>query len=411
MDASAPRLDCTGATPAIGYHQFHHDISVNFQCNRWVQWIGPSAIDEVTELAAHAHDYPELIDGFLALAERARAADRALAGAYYDRAAEFFMAATDPRRPATRARFLHAMRTVYDVTPDLIPFGSGSMPAYDLRPERQIGAPIVMFGGFDSYIEEFLPMIASMVDAGRRIVVFEGPGQGSALEDFGLTMIPEWERPVAAVLDHYGLEDVAAIGISLGGGLVIRAAAFEPRISHAVAFDILDDFFETIARQIGRGVRIPLRALLTARARGIVNAIADRAAARKPVSQWGLQQGMHITGTATPYDFLRSTTAMTTGKVSRLVHADVLLLAGADDHYVPLKQLGRQADTLSNARSLTTRIFTAAEQASNHCQLGNIGAAARLMNAWLDLTALQPSMDGSVFDGDIAAHAPEPVRP
>jgi pimeloyl-ACP methyl ester carboxylesterase len=411
MDASAPRLDCTGATPAIGYHQFHHDISVNFQCNRWVQWIGPSAIDEVTELAAHAHDYPELIDGFLALAERARAADRALAGAYYDRAAEFFMAATDPRRPATRARFLHAMRTVYDVTPDLISFGSGSMPAYDLRPERQIGAPIVMFGGFDSYIEEFLPMIASMVDAGRRIVVFEGPGQGSALEDFGLTMIPEWERPVAAVLDHYGLKDVAAIGISLGGGLVIRAAAFEPRISHAVAFDILDDFFETIARQIGRGVRIPLRALLTARARGIVNAIADRAAARKPVSQWGLQQGMHITGTATPYDFLRSTTAMTTGKISRLVHADVLLLAGADDHYVPLKQLGRQADTLSNARSVTTRIFTAAEQASNHCQLGNIGAAARLMNAWLDLTASQPSMDGSVFDGDIAARAPEPMRP
>jgi hypothetical protein len=172
MDASAPRLDCTGATPAIGYHQFHHDISVNFQCNRWVQWIGPSAIDEVTELAAHAHDYPELIDGFLALAERARAADRALAGAYYDRAAEFFMTATDARRPATRARFLHAMRTVYHVTPDLIPFGADSVPAYDLRPERQIGAPIVMFGGFDSYIEEFLPMIAGMVDAGRRVVVF-----------------------------------------------------------------------------------------------------------------------------------------------------------------------------------------------------------------------------------------------
>ncbi|MBV8295142.1 MAG: hypothetical protein JOY55_25645 [Mycobacterium sp.] len=411
MDASAPRIDCTGATPAIGYHQFHQDVSVNFQCNRWVQWIGPSAIDEVTELAAHAHTYPELIDGFLALAERARAADRALAGAYYDRAAEFFMTATDPRRPATRARFLHAMRTTYDVTPDLIAFGSGSMPAYDLRPERQIGAPIVMFGGFDSYIEEFLPMIASMVDAGRRIVVFEGPGQGSALEDFGLTMISEWERPVAAALDHYGLEDVAAIGISLGGGLVIRAAAFEPRISHAVAFDILDDFFETIARQIGRGVRIPLRALLTARARGIVNAIADRAAARKPVSQWGLQQGMHITGTATPYDFLRSTTAMTTHKISRLVRADVLLLAGADDHYVPLKQLGRQAGTLTSAQSVTTRVFTAAEQPSNHCQLGNIGAAARLMNAWLDLTARQPQMVDSVFDGDTAARAAAPMHP
>src|ERR1700720_4548425 len=274
MDASAPRIDCTGTTPPIGYHQFHPDVSVNFQCNRWVQWIGPSAIDEVAEMASHANTYPELIDGFLGLAERARAADRTVAGAYYDRAAEFFMAGPDPRRPAARARFLHAMRTAYGVTPDLIPFGSGSMPAYDLRPDRQIGAPIVMFGGFDSYVEEFLPMIASMVDAGRRIVVFEGPGQGSALEDFGLTMIPEWEQPVGAVLDHYGLDDVAAVGISLGGGLVIRAAAFEPRISRVVAFDILGDFFETIARQIGRGVRIPLRALLTARARRVINAVA-----------------------------------------------------------------------------------------------------------------------------------------
>jgi len=176
-----------------------------------VQWIGPSAIDEVTELAAHASTYPELIDAFLALAERARGEGRAIAGAYYDRAAEFFLSATDPRRPAARQRFLQAMRTAYGVTPDLIPFGSGSMPAYDLRPDHQVGPTVVMFGGFDSYVEEFLPMLAGMVDAGHRIVVFEGPGQGSALEDFGLTMIPEWEQPVAAVLDHFGLDDVVAV--------------------------------------------------------------------------------------------------------------------------------------------------------------------------------------------------------
>src|SRR5271170_4358656 len=126
MDASAPRLDCSGATPPIGFHRFHSDFSINFQCNRWVQWIGPSAIDEVAEMAARASTYPELMDGFLGLAERARAADRALAGAYYDRAAEFFMTSTDPRRPAARARFLEAMRSIYDVAPEFVPFGSGS---------------------------------------------------------------------------------------------------------------------------------------------------------------------------------------------------------------------------------------------------------------------------------------------
>src|ERR1700733_8714196 len=151
MDASAPRLDCSGATPPIGFHRFHSDVSINFQCNRWVQWIGPSAIDEVAELAEHADTYPELIDGFLGLAEEARNADRALAGAYYDRAAEVFMTATDPRRPGVRGRSLQAMRTIWGREPHRSPCGSGSMRAYDLRPERQIGAPVVMFGGFDSY--------------------------------------------------------------------------------------------------------------------------------------------------------------------------------------------------------------------------------------------------------------------
>ena len=388
MDASAPRLDCTGATPAVGYHRFHDDLSLNFQCNRWVQWIGPTAAAEVTELAARCDTYPEWIDGFLGLAVAAREAGRSFASAYFDRAAEFFMRPDDPRRRDARDRFVQTMRALYDVTPDLVPYAGSVLPAFDLRPDAETGSTIVVFGGFDSYIEEFLPMLATMVDAGHRVIAFEGPGQGGALEDHGLPMIPEWERPVAALLDHYRLSDVTAVGESLGGGLVIRAAAFEPRISRVVSMDILDDEFEVMARQIGRGIAPVLRLLLALRARRIVNAVARRAIARKPVADWGLQQGMHVTGTTTAYDFMRSTTRFTTRRISKLVTADVLLLAGADDHYVPLKQLGRQAANLANARSVTTRTFTAAEQASNHCQVGNIGAAVRVIQGWLELTAI-----------------------
>ena len=117
MDASAPRIDWGSATSPIGFHRFHSDVSINFQCNRWVQWIGPSAIDEVSELASRANTYPELIDAFLALAERARGEGRAIAGAYYDRAAEFFLSATDPRRPAARQRFLSAIATARLASP------------------------------------------------------------------------------------------------------------------------------------------------------------------------------------------------------------------------------------------------------------------------------------------------------
>ena len=124
--------------------------------------------------------------------------------------------------------------------------------------------------------------------------------------------------------------------------------------------------------------------LLRLRMRRLVNAAAARAAALRPVSQWGLAQGMHVTGTHTPYDFLRSTLAFSTRAISNRVTGDVLLLAGADDHFVPLSQLARQAANLTGARSVTTRTFTATEHASNHCQVGNSGLAARVMLAWLD---------------------------
>ena len=368
----------------FGYHQFHHDVGLNFECNRWGESIGPEAIGEIGELAARANAYPEWIDGYLALAERARAEGRGFAAAMYDRAAEFFMTSDDPRRPAARSRFLQTMRSTYGVVPEYIPFGAGALPAYDLRPECQVGPTIVMFGGFDSYIEEMLPMIAALVEAGRRVVAFEGPGQGSALEDYGLPLIAEWERPVAAILDHYSLEDVTAVGISMGGALVIRAAAFEPRITRAVAYDVLDDMLGTVAAQLGRGRALALRALLAVRARRIVNAVAGRSISGRPTAEWGMQQGMRITGTTTPFDFLRSIQAINTRGVSQRVTADVLLLAGADDHFVPLKTLWRQAAALTNARSLTTRVFTADEQASNHCQVGNTAAAARFIGDWLD---------------------------
>ena len=40
--------------------------------------------------------------------------------------------------------------------------------------------------------------------------------------------------------------------------------------------------------------------------------------------------------------------------------------------------------TLTGVRSLTARIFTQAESAGNHCQLGNLGLALRTMLNWLD---------------------------
>jgi hypothetical protein len=102
------------------------------------------------------------------------------------------------------------------------------------------------------------------------------------------------------------------------------------------------------------------------------------------VAEWGIKQGMHVTGTKTPYEFLKQTQLYRTDDVSPLVEQDVLLMAGAEDHYVPLHQFYDQIRSLSQVRSLTARLFTRQEQAQNHVQIGNIGLALRVITDWIE---------------------------
>jgi alpha-beta hydrolase superfamily lysophospholipase len=99
---------------------------------------------------------------------------------------------------------------------------------------------LVVFGGFDSYIEEWLPAGLFFRDAGYDTILFEGPGQGAALELTHLPMSPEWEKPVKTVLDFFRRDAVTLMGFSLGGGLVIHAAAFEPRVRRVIRFFSVD---------------------------------------------------------------------------------------------------------------------------------------------------------------------------
>ena len=87
-------------------------------------------------------------------------------------------------------------------------------------------------------------------------------------------------------------------------------------------------------------------------------------------------------GEHSPAAFLRAAAAFSTADVSPRVTGDVLLMQGAEDEFVPLHQMVRQAERLTAARSVTTRTFTRAETAASHCQTGNPGLVARTILAW-----------------------------
>ena len=375
----------------VGFHQLHPDVSMNFQMNRWFSWVGePGMLDEMREAAARINNYVDWKREFLTLAENAVGQAHVLRAGFYFRAADFFMRTDDPDRRNARVQFLTAMQSVYGLDrfgPHRVPYvadgTSGILPAYRFTPSRSKGTS-VFFGGFDSYIEELTQAFLYLHDAGYEVIAFEGPGQGGALNDAGLHMTPAWHQPVKAVLDYFELNHVTLAGLSMGGCLVMRAAAFEPRIDRVVAYNIYPDALDTTLRQVGTAQRILLKTLLKLRIASVVNALANRAARRSPIAQWGLDEGMHVTGSASPYGYFQSTKAYVTSDVSALIKQDVLLLAGSEDHLVPMEHFYRQIEMLKNARSMTTRLFTKSDHAQSHCQVGNYGLAFKTIVDWLD---------------------------
>ena len=216
------------------------------------------------------------------------------------------------------------------------------------------------------------------------MILFEGPGQGEPLIKQGLTMTPEWEKPVAAVLDHFGLRDVTLVGISLGGYLAPRAAAFEPRIARVVAFDVMYDFFECVTSHGSAWLRGAARTLLsTAPTTAVLDAALRSMMETDATVKWGIEQGMHVTGAASPAAFLGEVRKYRLADVSARIRQDFLLLAGAEDPLVPLTQFYAQAQALTGVRSLTTRLFTRQEQAQSHCQYGNLDLALAVIADWI----------------------------
>ncbi len=144
------------------------------------------------------------------------------------------------------------------------------------------------------------------------------------------------------------------------------------------------DFFGCIASARGPLLATVIRALTALRAAPLLNAIVRARMKHDPFVSWGVSQGYHVFGVKRPYNYFKETMEYSTKKISRLVIQDVLLLAGTHDHFVPTEMLYRQAKALTSVRSLTCRLFTEAEFAQSHCQVGNIELALSCIVAWMD---------------------------
>jgi alpha-beta hydrolase superfamily lysophospholipase len=381
---AAPDAAMDRFLPVHSFMQFHDDANINYQMNRFLM---PGLEQLYREIGAKIASFDDWQTEFLRAAEnRERLSEPAHAAGLF-RAAEFFMTPGDPARRHAFERFIalfyeaHANEGIERIS---VPYETSSLHGLRLVPQAPLRGTIVVHAGYDAYVEEFYGLAQAMASRGYQVIMFDGPGQGSTLMREGLPMTHEWEKPVSAVLDHCGLTDVTLIGISLGGCLALRAAAFEPRIRRVVAFDVMLDFFQCITSRRGKLVEAAIATLVRLRLSAPLNLLARMIMRRDLMSKWGIEQGMHVLGAASPADFFETLMAYNTRRISGLIAQDALVMAGAEDHFVPLSQLFDQLALLTHARSVTAQVFTRADQAQSHCQIGNLGLAVSSILAWVD---------------------------
>ncbi|HEY8392346.1 MAG TPA: alpha/beta fold hydrolase [Capillibacterium sp.] len=370
----------------VGYYHFHDDIGLNFQFNRAL--LNQCPLDEMMVAARKIKKYEDVTPIMTGLAEKALGEGRLLNAAFYYRFAEFFCFGdlVAKRRLFDRFLLLFYRALAADrIERHEIEYPGGFLKAIRIKTGQPAKGTVVVHGGGDSFVEEFYLSVRGLVDRGFNVIMFEGPGQGEPLQKYNLKMTHEWEKPTKAVLDYFQLNDVTLIGISLGGYFALRAAAFEKRIKRVVAWDVVYDFFACVMGRNGMLRYHLINALVLIKAKGIINRMVRRQLRGKEMEEWIYNQMMYTFGAETPFAYLEIMKRYKCGKkIAQRITQDVLLMAGVEDHIIPLRMYKRQLNVLTSANSVEGRIFTKDEHAANHCQVGNIGLAQRYVIEWIE---------------------------
>ena len=330
------------------------------------------------------------------LAERFSSKGDAGAAWHLYELAAFYLGANDPRKRS----FIDAMSTRFDearnglaLTRHAIPYRGGKLTAmrWEADPTDRAQAPegtprtLIMMNGFDGYAEGIIDFASHFPTRPFDIITFDGPGQGhTALA--GMPLEPEWERPTEAVLDYFGIDNAAALGVSFGGYLVMRAAAYCPRITRVIAFDMMYRLLDGLTMPLPRPLR-PIAEAVVSRARPawLIDGLMGIAQRFSADLAWKLQQAQHLTGLHRPSDVLRAFGDYTMEPLEGRITQPCLILAGDADQYVPFERLGDVRRALRNAKSLGVRAFRHAQDPdmAQHCQIGDLDRAFAIMGDWL----------------------------
>jgi pimeloyl-ACP methyl ester carboxylesterase len=339
-------------------------------------------------------------EGQLAAGHRISARDSYLRATTYFRGSEFFLHNNpeDLRIYSAYKKSIQAYKAccaLYDppILPVEIPYGNTTLPGYFHRvDESDTECPLfIMHSGFDGSAEELHGEGARAgIERGYNVLTFDGPGQYGPIHRERLPFRPDWENVVTPVIDFaltlpgVDPQKIALMGVSLGGYLAPRAAAFEKRISALIANDGVYDYGVANLGPIPSGQRAVVEAAARAKEAPEFDRRLDEFIKTSPIAAWALTHGMFVTGTSSPRAYVAATLEYhLRNGIAEQISCPTLVLDAEEDMFFK----GQPEELYEHLTCPKTFMrFTAAEGAGAHCQVGAQRLAFGRIYDWLNDT-------------------------
>lgn len=399
------------STRVIGFD----DPELDFQLLRQLGTApyGGASVGECLAAAAQIRDAGAhtWTDTFAELAERQRADADRFAGAGHRRsarerylhssnsyrAAEYFAPYGTDRHVelglASRAAFLTAMAETPTPIEELwLAWRGQRLPGYWLRPPDASGPgpTLIVTSGFDGTLEEtYFQIGAAALERGWRVLQICGPGQmDTARTEPATHFVPDTESWVSAWIDtaleraDVDPDRIGLLGISFGGYFVARAAAHEPRIAALVANSPVIDLRAYMVSFVAGMGGDPEEVLTPEQDFSLadIDAASDdempptiKEMSRSLIRRFGQTTFLNT------FHYLRQFTVDPAA-----IGCPALALVGSGEGREPIRQYEEFADRARGP--VTRRMFTPAEGADSHCQLGNLTLSNAVTLDWLQDT-------------------------
>lgn len=263
-----------------------------------------------------------------------------------------------------------------------IPYEGKVLPGHFFRVDNVNSRrpTLVICGGGDGSGEELYFWVGrEAMERGYNLLVFHGPGHRGALHrDASLVFRHDYETPLKAAIDYavsrpdVDAERLALMGVSLGGYLTPRAAAFDKRIKALIADSPITDYHRVLISLVETAVgRIPTFA---------ENVLVRMASRFLPESV--LEYQMWAYGVKSLSEYLEVNKAFRLDDLPKQITCPTLCLQSAGEDEEIQNQAREFYDALQCAKHF--RFFTPADGADTHCQLNNLALSYQVVFDWLD---------------------------